>query len=178
MSVDDGRRRIGTHPFAAFSAPDQVRRLRGLLAAPVTVWTSYGEDGAAVGITVSSILVAEGEPPALLGLVGPLSDFWEAARWSKRFVVHVLGSGAVGLADRFAQRYPGDPFDGLAVSSSEWGPVLDDVGTRVTCSVSGFLEIGYQILVRGQPVDMAMPEDSPPALVHYRGRYMTVAARQ
>ncbi|HET9075647.1 MAG TPA: flavin reductase family protein [Acidimicrobiales bacterium] len=178
MSVDDGRKRIGVHPFASFSAPDQARRLRGRLAAPVTVWTTYGEDGAAAGITVSSILVAEGEAPAVLGLVGPLTDFWEAARWSKRFVVHVLGSESVRVADQFAQRYPGDPFEGLAVSSSGWGPVLTDVATRADCSLAGFLEVGYQILVRGQPVDMTMPEDGPPALVHYRGRYMTVAARR
>lgn len=178
MSVDDGRRRIGSHPFEGFSHPDQVRRLRGRLAAPVTVWTAYAGDGSAAGITVSSVMVAEGDPPSVLGLVGPLSEFWEAAQASKRFVVHVLAADAVRVAEQFAQRYPGDPFDGLVVNRTDWGPELADAATRVTCSLAGFLEVGYQILVRGRPVGLTLPEDGPRALVHYRGRYLTVAARR
>lgn len=176
MGADDGWRRMGSNPFAA-SAVDAVRRLRGRLVAPVTVWTAYDLDGGPAGITVSSMMVAEGEPPSVLGLVGPLSEFWEAASQTGRFVVHVLGADAVRTADQFALRYPGDPFEGLSVTASEWGPVLASAQTRAACSLAGSLDVGYQLLVRGTPVEMELPEDTGPPLVHYRGRYLTTGPR-
>lgn len=178
MGVDDGTRRMGTDPFGLDDPVDQVRRLRGRLAAPVTVWTALDPSGRPAGITVSSIVVAEGEPASVLGLVGPLSEFWEAAAASRRFVVHVLGAPDARLADRFALRYPGDPFEDLTVSESEWGPVLDGVGTRAMCSLSSFLDVGYQLLVRGRLDRMVTSDDETLPLVHYRGRYLTTRPRR
>jgi flavin reductase (DIM6/NTAB) family NADH-FMN oxidoreductase RutF len=57
---------------------------------PVTIWTANGNEGRPEGITVSSILIGEGDPPSVLGLIAPDPSFWDAVRASKRFVVHVL----------------------------------------------------------------------------------------
>jgi 3-hydroxy-9,10-secoandrosta-1,3,5(10)-triene-9,17-dione monooxygenase reductase component len=54
-----------------------ARRWRGRLVAPVTVWTAGRPQGGA-GLTVSSVLVAEGQPARQLGLIDPTSAFWEA----------------------------------------------------------------------------------------------------
>jgi flavin reductase (DIM6/NTAB) family NADH-FMN oxidoreductase RutF len=51
--------------------------LRGRLVAPVTVWTA-GQVPDGAGLTVSSVLVAEGQPARLLGLIAPTSALWEA----------------------------------------------------------------------------------------------------
>jgi 3-hydroxy-9,10-secoandrosta-1,3,5(10)-triene-9,17-dione monooxygenase reductase component len=176
---DDGVRRSGQDPFAAPPGErDPARRLRGRLPAPVTVWTARAPDGRPTGLTVSSMLVAEGDPPSLLGLVGPLTDFWEAASVSRTFVVHVLASDQVRIADQFAGRYPIDPFDGLKVEESDFGPVLGDVPTRAFCSVDagGSSPAGYFLLVSGRiaRADFATP---PSPLVAYRGRYLTVDRR-
>jgi 3-hydroxy-9,10-secoandrosta-1,3,5(10)-triene-9,17-dione monooxygenase reductase component len=56
--------------------------------APVTVWTA-GRPPGAVGLTVSSVLVAEGQPARLLGLIDPTSAFWEAMQKTRAFVVRV-----------------------------------------------------------------------------------------
>lgn len=178
MGVDDGWSRVGIDPFGSGVPVDVVRRLRGRLAAPVTVWTAYDPAGAGAGITVSSLMVAEGEPASVLGLVGPLSEFWEAVSETKRFTVHVLGADAARLADQFALRYPGDPFEGVAVSGSEWGPSLDAAAARARCSLTGFMEVGYQLLVRGTLAGADLPEEAPAPLVHYRGRYLTAAPRR
>jgi 3-hydroxy-9,10-secoandrosta-1,3,5(10)-triene-9,17-dione monooxygenase reductase component len=73
--------RVGSQP--PFAIPperrDPARRLRGRLVAPVTVWTAGRPPGGA-GLTVSSVLVAEGQPARLLGLIDPTSAFWEAAQ--------------------------------------------------------------------------------------------------
>ena len=82
MGFDDGYRRIGSDPFLA-AEQDSARRLRGRLTVPVTVWTAYDRDGIPAGITVSSVLVVEGEPPEVIGLLGPLSEFWDAVSHSK-----------------------------------------------------------------------------------------------
>jgi flavin reductase (DIM6/NTAB) family NADH-FMN oxidoreductase RutF len=178
VSIDDGRRRIGSDPFEHLSGnPDAARRLRGRLAAPVTVWTAYRPDGPPTGITVSSVVVADGEPSLVIGAVGPLSDFWDSAQRSRRFVVHVLGAGQVRVADQFALRYPGDPFEGLSYSPSDSGPVLDGAPARAACLLSGYVEAGHSLLVRGEITEVVLSDDDVPPLVHYRGRYLTTGAR-
>jgi 3-hydroxy-9,10-secoandrosta-1,3,5(10)-triene-9,17-dione monooxygenase reductase component len=175
---DDGSGRIGTDPFAVPPEDrDPVRRLRGRMPAPVTVWTAVGGDGWA-GLTVSSVMVAEGDPASVLGLVGGLTDFWEAATDSGHFVVHLLGSADVRLADRFAQRYPGNPFEGLAVSEGAWGPVLDAVPARACCTLAGATGTGYALLVRGTVDRVGLPAQPGPPLVHHRGGYVTVGPRR
>src|SRR3954447_16119489 len=98
-----GGRIHSTDPFAT---PERerspVRRLRGRLAAPVTLWTSPGP----AGLTVSSMLVADGEPGRVLGLIDEESDFWEAASRTDRFAVAPLTPADRQLADRFAGLMP------------------------------------------------------------------------
>src|SRR4051812_27739109 len=99
-------REIGEDPFAVpIAQRDPVRRLRGRLPAAVTVWTASFADGRPTGITVSSVLIGEGEPPVVLGLIGTLTDFWDAVCESRRFVVHVLDEDQRRVADEFAGRY-------------------------------------------------------------------------
>jgi 3-hydroxy-9,10-secoandrosta-1,3,5(10)-triene-9,17-dione monooxygenase reductase component len=84
--------------------------------APATVWTAaHPPDGA--GPTVSSVLVAEGQPAHLLGLIDPTSAFWEAMQEARAFVVHVLALGDRALAERSSEIRPliRRPFDGLQV---------------------------------------------------------------
>ncbi len=167
---------VGRDPFETPpELRDGLRRLRGRLAAPVTVWTTTGPHDGPVGLTVSSIVAVEGEPPTVVGLVGPLSDFWTALQQSKHFVVHVLGGGDTRLADLFAGRLPGDPFDDVVFEETPWGPALGGVGGRAYCRLIGFVEVGYSLLVRGE-LQRSDPDESLPGgpLVHYRGGYRTV----
>ncbi len=64
----------GDHPFLP---PEEerspVRRFRGRLPSPVTLWTSV-HNGERAGLTVSSMLVANGEPGYVLGVLDPESD--------------------------------------------------------------------------------------------------------
>ena len=174
MSIDDGFRRIGSDPFELpVDERDDVRRFRGRLPGPVTVWTSYAEAGLHEGVTVSSVLVGEGEPPSILGLIAPDSAFWDALRASKRFVVHVLDRAQRRIADQFALRYPGDPFEGLSIASSDYGPVLSEVETRSSATLMGFIDVGYSLLIQGSIDEVELDPNPTDPLVHYRGRYFT-----
>src|SRR6266576_2224517 len=94
------------HSSDPFATPEQdkspVRRLRGRLASAVTLWTAPGP----AGLTVSSMLVADGEPGRILGLIDEESDFWDAVSQAGVFAVTPLGPADRQLADRFAGLMP------------------------------------------------------------------------
>src|SRR5436305_10995250 len=92
-----------TDPFATPEGErSPVRRVRGRLAAPVTLWTAPGP----AGLTVSSVLIADGTPGRVLGLVDGESELWEAASSAGRFSVIPLTAEDRQLADRFAGLLP------------------------------------------------------------------------
>ena len=139
MASDQEPLRVGQQP--PFSVPaerrDPARRFRGRLVAPVTIWTAGRPPGGA-GLTVSSILVAEGQPARLLGLIDPTSAFWEAMQETGSFVVHVLAAGDRHLAERFAEIRPPirGPFQRLEVAESPWGPVLGGRRPNAACRLA------------------------------------------
>lgn len=148
-----------------------ARRLRGRLTTGVTVWTA-GTGPAAAGLTVGSVLVADGEPPHLLGLLGDLADVLDRIRETERFVVHVLAEHQRPVAERFAGQIPvpGGPFRGLDVEASAHGPVLTELGTRVTCRLAEVTRRGYGMLVDGEIDDVRLGDLDAP-LLHFRGAY-------
>ena len=167
-------RHAGLSPADPFAVPLEDRRpdrrFRGRLVAPVTVWTASAEDRRA-GLTVSSLLIAEGDPAVVIGLLDPLSDLFNLVIERGAFVVHVLEAGDQRIAGMFAGAYPVDPFEEVETLDSEFGPVI--VGARHTlgCRLGGSEEVGFQILVRG-PIDvLKIEEGAVQPLVRYRGRY-------
>jgi len=166
----------GEHPFQASERDrDPVRRIRGRLAAPVTVVTA-GDDEGLAGLAVSSIMLAEGEPGSVHFLLGPATDLSEAIDRTGRFIVHILGSGDRDLSEIFAGRRPspGGPFAGLDVETTEWGPALGRVRDRAYCRSTGTAERGYSVLVTGgiEQVDVT---DLADPLVYFRGHYRSLA---
>ena len=176
MTGADPHIRIGgQHPFATPpERRDPARRLRGRLVAPVTVWTAGDLPGGA-GLTVSSLLVAEGRPARLLGLIDPASAFWEAMRRAGAFVVHVLAAGDRALAERFSEIRPPirDAFDGLEVTGSPWGPMLAGERPTVACRLAESRPVGYAELVEGE-VAHVEPRDLDDPLAWLHGRYHRV----
>ena len=150
-----------------------VLRFRGALAKGVTIWTS-GSDDIRAGLTMSSLLVAEGDPSHVLGLINDTTDLYGALLESGRFVVHALGRPDQTLAEVFAgtRPAPGGTFEGLDLEQTEWGPVITRLFPRVFCTFVDTAQPGYQKLVRGRIDQIEMGEGSEP-LIHYRGRYRT-----
>ena len=147
--------------------------MRGRLPAPVTVWTS-GSGNQATGLTVSSLLIANGEPAHVLGLIDADSDFWGSV--GTTVVVNALGPQHRYLADAFAGTAPapGGPFTLGTWHDTEWGPALDDsagwIGIRLAADEPR--TVGWGLLVEGviEHVELG----STDGLIHLRGRYLTV----
>jgi 3-hydroxy-9,10-secoandrosta-1,3,5(10)-triene-9,17-dione monooxygenase reductase component len=160
------------NPFAVpADERDPVRRFRGRLAAPVTVVTA-GVDDRRTGLTVSSLMIADGEPGRLLFLCGRNADLGDVIAASGGFVAHVLGSGDEWLSDRFAgiRPSPGGLFADLEVTDGMRGPVITTVATRAECSLSSVVDAGWYQLVDGAIESVLFGEPTEP-LLRFRGRY-------
>ncbi len=115
------------HPFLDPEPErDPVRRFRGRLGGTVTLWASTA-DGDRAGLTVSSLMVALGEPARVLALVDPDSDLAEVAGRAGTATVMLLEWHHRELADAFAgvAPAPGGPFRIGTWADSDWGPVLE-----------------------------------------------------
>ena len=163
-----------SHPFAADpAARDAARQFRGRLLSPVTLWAA-GEGRGRVGLTVSSVMVALGDPSRVLGLIDPDSDL--AHGLGERGTVTVLGEAEQHLADVFAglAPSPGGPFRSAPFEQTPWGPTLPGHSWAGVAWESR-RELGWSTEVVGviEHVDLAPTS----ALGHARGRYFAGPAR-
>jgi flavin reductase (DIM6/NTAB) family NADH-FMN oxidoreductase RutF len=155
-------------PFATpESARSQVRRLRGRFAQTVTLWTAPGP----AGLTVSSCLVADGEPGRMLGLIDEESELWEAVTRAGVFAVSLLTPEDKQLADRFAglMPAPGGLFrQGESWTETAFGPVL--ARAWAGCRLESARAVGWSSLVEGTIVEVHLTDRSE-SLLHHRGSY-------
>ena len=172
--LEPGARIHSDDPFAT-PEPDRspVRRFRGRLPSAVTLWTAPGP----AGLTVSSTLVADGEPGRVLGLIDEESDLWDAVHTSGRFAVTVLGAGDQQLADRFAglMPAPGGLFAGGPWTDTGFGPVPAGASAWAGCRRESRRPCGWALLVEGIVENVQLNSDAAP-LVHFRGRYRRIEA--
>jgi 3-hydroxy-9,10-secoandrosta-1,3,5(10)-triene-9,17-dione monooxygenase reductase component len=172
---------VSIHSTDPFATPDDqrspVRRLRGRLPSPVTLWTAAGS-GAAEGLTVSSTVV--GEPSQVLGLLDEESALFSALSVGARFTVMPLGPDDRQLADQFAGLMPaaGGLFQLYEWSATEWGPVLAGRDTWAGCRVAAIAPFGWSMLVQATIEHVSVGADGGAApLIHYRGRYHRLGDR-
>ena len=164
------------HSSDPFATPEQdrsaVRRLRGRLAAPVTLWTAPGP----AGLTVSSMLVADGDPGRVLGLVDEESELWDAAERAGRFAVVPLSQDDRQISERFAglMPSPGGLFATGECTDAGYGPVPTDAGTWAGCRLDGSRGYGWSLLVEAT-IETLRLDAGPVPLVHFRGRYHRLA---
>jgi flavin reductase (DIM6/NTAB) family NADH-FMN oxidoreductase RutF len=164
------------HPFAEPEPErDPARRFRGRLGGAVTLWTS-GADAVRAGLTVSSVLVALGEPAHVLGLVDPDSDLAQIVAETGMAAVQLLAWEHRDLADAFAgvAPAPGGPFRTGSWTQTAWGPVLEGVtawaGVRVQAAGR---EVGWSLLLDGEVEHVEVDsDDANRPLLSRRGRYL------
>ena len=160
-----------SHPFAD-PEPDPVRRFRGRLGGAVALVTA-GDDAGRAGLTVSSLLVANGDPAVVLLLVDPDSDLHDALAGSGRGVVQLLGWRHRGLAEAFAGTAPapGGPFRTGEFQPTAWGPRLVDAGTWAGVRLVSRSDAGWSALLGCEVEELSVGEDDEP-LGSRRGRWV------
>ncbi len=159
------------HPFLD-PEPDPVRRFRGRIGGTVALVTA-GDDTSRAGLTVSSLMVANGEPARVLALVDPDSDLAEVVGRTGRAVVQLLSWAHRDLAEAFAGTAPapGGPFRTAAFEDTAWGPRLTAAMTWAGVRLESVAEVGWSLLLTLAVEEVTLAEDDQP-LVHRRGRYV------
>ena len=164
------------HPFATPEGErDALRRFRARRVSPVTVWAA-GDGQSRAGLTVSSILVADGDPAHLLGLVDEDSTFADALPRTELFTVSVLTARHQRVAEVFAglEPSPGGMFRTGDWTATPWGPRLTDASAWVGCRLvwPEPPHAGWALLVDGTVEHVELADDDPAPLGRRRGRYL------
>ncbi|NYE38924.1 flavin reductase (DIM6/NTAB) family NADH-FMN oxidoreductase RutF [Nocardioides cavernae] len=162
------------HPFP--TPDDPVRRLRGRQGGTVSLWTAGDADERA-GLTVTSWMVAGGEPGRVLALLDPDDDLTELLLGTGRGVVQLLGWDDRGLADAFAGTAPapGGPWRTTEWVATDHGPRLAGATSWALVTVETDVEVGWSRLVTCTLDEVVVGADDRP-LVHRRGRYVSPEA--
>lgn len=160
-----------SHPFADGDR-DPARRFRGRLGGAVSLWTAGDLDDRPAGLTISSLMVARGEPGVVLALVDPESELRDVLAATGRATVHLLQWQHRELAEVFAglMPAPGGPFRTARWTSGTHGPVLDPAPSHACVEVEEIRPVGWSDLVQARVGDVVIAEDHRP-LEHRRGRY-------
>lgn len=162
------------HPFADPEPErDPVRRLRGRLGGTVTLWTA-GEGRNRSGLTVSSLMIAGGDPGHALALVDPDSSFADTVLECRTAVVQLLEWPHRDIAEAFAglAPAPGGLFTLGTWHDTEWGPRLGGVSAWAGLRLTGEQrEVGWSLLLDATIEHVELDEEREP-LAHRRGRYV------
>ena len=167
-----------SHPFAAGDKDrNPLRRFRGRMASPVSIWAAANRENRA-GWTLSSFLLADGDPGEVMGLVDEESVLADILAETTTVTVNLLGWDQRALADAFAgvAPAPGGPFALAEWTDTEWGPVLLDslgwIGARLRPDAD---HAGWSLLLRAVVERVEMPANPADDLLCYvRGRYRSL----
>lgn len=162
------------HPFLPSEEDrDPVRRFRGRLGAAVTLWTSGAAGYDRAGLTVSSLMVANGDPARVLALLDPDHDLTERLAGTGTATVHVLAAEHRELADVFADLMPspGGPWRAGDFTDTPDGPRLAGVPAWARVRLEDARDVGWSRLVTCVVDEVGIGDDAEP-LLHRRGRYL------
>lgn len=149
---------------------EPVRSLRdalGCYPTGVTIVTTRGADGRAVGLTVNSFASLSLDPPLLLWSLANRSPNRRAFRASSHFAINVLRSDQGELARRFANPMVVDKFDRVAVHEDAEAPLLQGTLAYFLCECRDAIEAGDHTLLVGRVERHAVFDGKP--LVFHRG---------
>ncbi|GAA5525434.1 p-hydroxyphenylacetate 3-hydroxylase, reductase component [Microbulbifer aestuariivivens] len=152
--------------------PLQLRQVFGQFATGVTIVTTGGVDGEAVGMTVSSFNTVSLEPPLILWCIDKKTGCFDAFNQCEHFAIHVLSQEQSELSSLFARRGV-EKFSGLDYHMNDRGvPLLHEFCARLQCTLTARYEGGDHLIMVGR-VDSAHTQDRAPLLFH-RGQYARI----
>jgi 3-hydroxy-9,10-secoandrosta-1,3,5(10)-triene-9,17-dione monooxygenase reductase component len=125
-------------------------------------------------LPVSAVIVADGDPGLVVGLVDGDSELWALLETTGRFALSVLRWEHRALADAFAglMPAPGGAFRLAEWTDTDWGPVPTSVQTWAGCRLLQARAFGWALAVEAEIERIELGEESDP-LLHWRGRYFT-----
>ncbi|QFS82812.1 FMN reductase (NADH) NtaB [Roseivivax sp. THAF40] len=166
-------------PSSSFAQTRDPRALRDSLSCfptGVTVVTARAQDGAPVGVTVSSFNAVSLDPPLILWSLGLKSASLEVFRAADHFAVNVLSEAQADLPRIFSSPVE-DRFAGLDWRDGIGGaPVLTDSTAVFECRSYARYDGGDHEIMLGEVMQHDWREAAP--LIFAKGRVSTLQASE
>ena len=155
--------------------PQILRKALGQFATGVTVITTRGCEGQAVGVTASSFNTLSLDPPLVLWSIARSALSFSAFAEGESFAVHVLGENHQELSNRFAR--PGtDKFADLELEQGiDDLPLLPECIVRFQCKTEYRYEGGDHLILVGRVMQIDCEACEQPPLVFHASRYARLA---
>ncbi|PKU25546.1 flavin reductase family protein [Telmatospirillum siberiense] len=151
--------------------PRTFRNALGCFPTGVTIVTSLKEDGAPIGVTISSFSSLSLSPPLVLFCLDDRNSELDSFLRAGHFAINVLSDAQQDLSDRFASRKSGK-WDG--VSWEPWNsgvPILNGCLANFECALVAVHDGGDHRIFVGQVERMRQSEEGKP-LIYWRGNYV------
>lgn len=129
----------------------------------VAIVSTFGQDGAPMGMTCTSMCSVSLTPPSLLVCLRRGSPTLAAIEQRRSFVVNLLNGRARAVAELFASGAP-DRFDRVAWRGEDGfgGPrLIEDAAGIADCRVSEVIDAGDHVVVVGVVADLALTPERP-----------------
>jgi flavin reductase (DIM6/NTAB) family NADH-FMN oxidoreductase RutF len=147
----------------------EFRRACGRFATGVTVATVLDAEGTPHGLTVSSFAAVSLAPPLILVCLGHTASAIHHFRTATYFGINVLAGSQQPLSDRFSRPGQGR-FDGLEWQPGASGvPLLPGVLAAIECAVHRIVPMGDHDILVGEMLHAEVTEGEP--LLHFSGSY-------
>lgn len=149
------------------------REALGCFATGITVITTYGDDGAPIGMTANSFNSVSLDPPLVLFSIAKSSERFSSFANCERFAVNILNSNQEEYSINFSKTGV-NGFDQFPYRDGEYGcPLLQKSLAHFECERSACHEGGDHVIMVGR-VRALEHSRGGGALVYFRGRYMTL----
>ena len=155
--------------------PRELRNAFGKFTTGVTLVTTVGKDGKAIGMTANSFSSVSLDPPMVLWCIDKGSDRLGTFEASDHFAVNVLSEKHQDLSNQFAKK--GEPYVG-DVPHQTWEtgcPIIPDAVAIFECDVAARHDAGDHIIYVGKIRRFEIPEGAGGPLVFHQGGYKSLA---
>jgi 3-hydroxy-9,10-secoandrosta-1,3,5(10)-triene-9,17-dione monooxygenase reductase component len=151
----------------------EFRNALGMFATGVTIITTRGPEGEAVGITANSFSSVSLDPPMILWSLANASRSFPAFDATRFWAVHILSADQEVLSRRFAKSGE-DKFTGIDLQAGVGNlPLLTGCAARLQCRTASKFEAGDHLVFIGEVV--AFDQCNLPPLIFQAGSYARLA---
>ncbi len=148
------------------------RRAMGRFATGVTIMTTRGVDGLAVGVTVNSFCSVSLDPPLVLFCLDRTATTFAAFEAADHYVVNVLRDDQQDLSEAFAGAGKEHQWGELSVTDGTGGcPILSDCLASIDCAIEQRYDGGDHVILVGRVLRLTGNPASGSPLLYFGGRY-------
>jgi flavin reductase (DIM6/NTAB) family NADH-FMN oxidoreductase RutF len=151
------------------------RRVMGRFATGVTILLAKTDAGEPIGMTANALTSVSLEPMLLLVCVAKVAHVAPHILVGDTFSLSILNEDQAAVSDYFAGIYSKPNIPEFTIEPWGEGLRLANSLAAIQCQRGTVYEEGDHWIVMGQVIALDLPENPPPPLVFFSGKYRRLA---